>query len=89
MSMPRSYRSAFSKFRSAPLCLETGRYTNESVCFHCSESVEDERHAILHCPLYDELRERLYDSACFSYPNFPDMKKKKCLFWSHSYTDKS
>ncbi len=76
MNMPRSFRSAFSKFRSgtAPLHLETGRYitvnVSERVCFHCCESVEDESHVLLHCPLYAFLRESLYENVCLSYPNF-------------------
>ena len=53
--MPLSWRSALAKFRAgvAPLRLETGRYENLAVnqrtCFNCRDSVECERHVLLHC----------------------------------------
>ena len=45
----------------APLALETGRYqglpVQERICFHCKtlnrETVEDEKHVILTCHLYN------------------------------------
>jgi hypothetical protein len=57
------YRSAFAKFRCgvAPLRIETGRYenknVNERVCFICHDQIEDEKHVLLDCPLYADLRE--------------------------------
>ena len=66
--MPRSHRSALSKFRLgvAPIRIETGRYerlsVSERICFHCKSCVEDELHVLLNCPLYDELRSNFYQS---------------------------
>ena len=63
------YRSAFAKFRCgvAPLRIETGRYenknVNERVCFICHEQIEDEKHVLLNCPLYANLRERLFNEV--------------------------
>jgi hypothetical protein len=60
------YRSAFAKFRCgvAPLRIETGRYenknVNERVCFICRDQIEDEKHVLLDCPLYADLRESLF-----------------------------
>ena len=65
--MPQSHRSAFAKFRSgvAPLRIETGRYeglrVNERICPFCRDCTEDEFHVVFQCPLYDEIRESLYD----------------------------
>ena len=44
--------------------IETGRYknknVNERVCFICHDQIEDEKHVLLDCPLYTDLRERLF-----------------------------
>ena len=59
------HRSAFAKFRCgvAPLKNETGRYerlnVNERLCFNCN-SIEDEKHVLLSCPLYEDLRQSLF-----------------------------
>jgi hypothetical protein len=63
-NIPSRYRSALAKFRCgvAPLWIETGRYenknVNERVCFICHDQIEDEKHVLLDCPLYVDLRER-------------------------------
>ena len=60
--MQRTHRSAFTKFRMgvAPLRIETGRYErleeNKKVCFNWDDAAEYEEHALLDCPLYQELR---------------------------------
>ena len=49
----------------APLRLS--RYENLAVnqrtCFNCKESVESEQHVLLKCPLYEDLREIVYNEA--------------------------
>ena len=61
--MPRGHRSAFAKFRTgtAPLKIETGRYEGkkecERICPFCSDSVEDEVHVMMVCPMYEDIRE--------------------------------
>ena len=62
----RNYRGALAKFRSgtAPIRIEIGRYINvpieNRICNYCESIgvniVEDERHVLLECPLYNDLR---------------------------------
>ena len=90
--MPFAWRSAFAKFRTgvAPLRLETGRYENLAVnqrtCFNCKESVESEQHVLLNCPLYEDLREFVYNEAFSinsSFYSLSDEGKLKFLFTSN------
>ena len=60
------FRSAYAKFRCgvALINIELCRYglaripVEERVCIHCNE-VEDESHVLMHCPLYDDIRNQL------------------------------
>ena len=76
INMPTHYRSSFAKFRCgvAPIKIETGRYENlavdSRVCFNCLNVVEDEKHVILNCPLYANLRLELYRYASVIFENF-------------------
>ena len=62
----KKFRSAYAKFRCgvAPINIELCRYglaripVEERVCIHCNE-VEDEAHVLMHCPLYDDIRDQL------------------------------
>ena len=64
-NIPIRYRSAFAKFRCgvAPLKIETGRYErkelNERLCINC-DNLEDEKHVLLKCPLYEDLRQSMF-----------------------------
>ena len=64
-NIPIRYRSAFAKFRCgvAPLKIETGRYEilylDKRLCFNCDD-IEDEKHVLLTCPLYEDLRQSLF-----------------------------
>ena len=64
--MPKGHRSALAPFRcaTAPLRIETGRYENLSVeerkCLYCKDVVEDESHVLLDCPLYNDIRCKLF-----------------------------
>ena len=55
--MPKKHRSALAQFRcgTAPIRIETGRYEGipegERLCFHCDDSIENEMHVFLECPL--------------------------------------
>ena len=59
----KKYRSAYAKFRCgvAPLKIETDRYgvnrvpAEERLCDACN-SVEDEFHVLMKCPLYRDAR---------------------------------
>jgi hypothetical protein len=68
-NIPSRYRSAFAKFRCgvAPLRIETGHYENKNVneraCFICQDQIEDEKHVLLYCPLYADLRNKTISST--------------------------
>ena len=67
--LSHTHRSALAKFRAgvAPLRIETGRYESiplpRRVCFNCNDMIEDETHVLLFCPLYDEIRNELFQHA--------------------------
>ena len=67
-NLPVQHRSALAKFRCgvAPIRIETGRYERlalkEKLCNHCN-SIESEKHVIFECPLYDDLRNSLFEKA--------------------------
>lgn len=99
--MPGKYRSAFSKFRCgvAQLRVETGRYersaVEDRVCFNCNNILEDEKHVLLECPLYDSFRQTLFLKARSFDNNFlsrTDQEKVRFLFTNESlfyYTAKT
>ena len=66
--MSRKHRSAMARFRCgvAPLRIETGRYErtrlppDQRICPLCKNGVEDERHVLLYCPFYTDLRNDLF-----------------------------
>jgi hypothetical protein len=47
----------------AQLKIETGRYErkelNERLCINC-DNLEDEKHVLLKCPLYEDLRQSMF-----------------------------
>ncbi|CAC5402692.1 unnamed protein product [Mytilus coruscus] len=62
-----------------PLAIETGRYTkpktllNDQKCKYCTvDCVEDEKHVVMHCEFYSDLRYGLFLKACAINPNFND-----------------
>ena len=69
MTLTRKQRSALAKFRCgvAPLRLETGRYENlpviDRTCRFCVNEVEDEEHVVTRCPVYDNIRDILFEKA--------------------------
>ena len=79
--MPFRHKLAFAKFRTgvAPLRIETGRYEGipeiERSCIFCEESVEDEIHALLECPLYNEVRSELIQCAQIANVNSNSLTK--------------
>jgi hypothetical protein len=51
-----------------PLNIETGRYKNiirsERKCTNCSEEdIEDEKHFVVDCPLYENIRVKFFDKV--------------------------
>jgi hypothetical protein len=88
--MSRSRKSALAKFRCgvAPLRIETGRYEglriDQRLCFNCKTTIESEQHVLLECPLYNDIREELYNNVTKVYTNFHllDDIEKLCLLMS-------
>jgi hypothetical protein len=60
--LTKEHRSFLSKIRISAhsLNIETGRYNStpreQRLCKFCPSSVEDEKHFILHCPKYQNIR---------------------------------
>ena len=79
-NMPGKYKSAYAKFRCgvAPLKIETGRYeallVENRLCFNdtCigNNMIESEKHVLIECPVYADLRRQLYNHACSFNCNF-------------------
>ncbi|XP_053395610.1 uncharacterized protein LOC128555864 [Mercenaria mercenaria] len=81
--MSRSHRAAFAKFRAgvAPLRIETGRYENLPVaartCPFCVSLVEDEIHTLFFCPMYNDLRNLLFEKAVHLNVDFGNMTEEE------------
>ena len=89
MHMPYPHRSALSRFRCgvAPLRLETGRYENipenDRVCLFCKGGIENEKHVLLECPMYESDRAVLINKAnnlCDNYNTMSETDKLVFLF---------
>jgi hypothetical protein len=55
--------------------METGRYKNiirsERKCTNCSKGdIEDEKHFVVDCPLYENIRVKFVDKVIDLFPNF-------------------
>ena len=76
----KKYRSAYAKFRCgvASNKIKTCRYglnrvpVNERLCKTCN-LVEDEIHVLLHCSMYDDIRDTLFTVICNTKINFRDL----------------
>ena len=84
--LPPRHRAAFSKFRCgvAPIRIETGRYEglklDARLCPFC-DNVESESHVLLHCPVYNDLKEPLFWSAVSNNREFLTLcDTDKCIF---------
>jgi hypothetical protein len=93
LQLPYCHRSALSKFRCgvAPLRIETGRYTNmpvaERVCPFCEEFIETEMHVLLQCPLYNQIRDVIYEKAQSVDNSFYDMSDNDKFVFMFSHPD--
>ena len=85
----RKDRSLLAQIRLGilPLNIETGRYINKPVelrtCDTCQNCVEDEKHFILFCPRYTDLRAILFDNArlkCVTFDDYDADEKSFFLF---------
>ena len=82
LNMPWYKKRVFSMLRGGclPLEVEKGRYKrpktplNERTCKMClSNCVEDENHFIMNCPLYEDLREDLFQHYRCKFDSFNDL----------------
>ena len=91
VNLPIRHRSALAKFRCwvAPLRIETGRYERlpleSRLCSQCN-SVESECHVICDCPLYEDLRNTLFEYAKPVIQNFETLNSqdKMCAVLSNT-----
>ena len=69
LRLPLKHRSAFAKFRFgvAPIRIKTGRYEgldlSSRTCPVCKNGIENEKHVILKCPQYDDIRQQFFNRA--------------------------
>ena len=67
------------------LNIETDRCKNiirpERKCTNCSKGdIEDEKHLIVDCPLYENIRVKFVDKVIDLCPNCSDMDTSKCVW---------
>ena len=66
MNLSSKERSMLSQFRMGilPINIETGRYRNvpldKRVCYNCIDTIEDEIHFLLYCPIYTRTIDQFY-----------------------------
>jgi hypothetical protein len=69
------FKRCLSNFRcsSHQLMIEKGRHiglpVEDRICFHCKQSVENEYHFVIVCPLYSDLRNLYIPQKYFAAPN--------------------
>ena len=82
LNISRMERRTMALFRSGslPLAIEVGRYsrppipTEERLCVLCdARAIEDEKHFLLECPLYSDLRYDLFYECCKHITNFDNL----------------
>ena len=84
-TMSKSSRSAYAQFRcgTAPIKLETGRYEGLAlearICPLCKSGIEDERHVLFECPVYNNIRTELFQQLACYYPNIHVLSKREML----------
>ena len=82
LHVPLYIRRYFAMLRagSMPLNIEMGRYSKppiplqERICTLCSENcIEDEKHFLMQCTLYEDIREELFDTVNAILPGFNNL----------------
>jgi len=74
----------------APIRFETGRYENikleERCCFNCSNSINDETHVSLHCPVYSKFRNNLFTEVLkVSFKEFVRLSENGIFIFESSF----
>ena len=83
--LAKRQRSLCAQLRSGvlPLHLETGRYRGtkeeDRTCFYCCTEIENEFHFLFYCPLYQEIRLKLFNRC--NNQNLPWMTDADRLRW--------
>ena len=83
--LSRGQRSALAKFRCgvAPLKIETGRYSQTPICeriwLNCTKLVEDELHVLILCPVYQNIRATLFETAASLNEDFSSYEDTESL----------
>ena len=49
-------------------------------CFHCANKIESEKHALLECPFYDDLRYRLFSVIACEILNFGSFSDDEVIY---------
>ena len=94
-NLNRHTRSVTSQFRFGilPIRIETGRFKNipkeERFCDNCQTEEEDEWHFAIVCPLYNNLRETLFEIAHSLDDNFVNLNSsgKLCFLTNEIWKD--
>ena len=79
---------------SHKLYIETGRQSQpykdplDRVCFYCdNHAIEDEKHFVIKCPLYNTLRSNLFDELITIFPIFGSYDHNEKFIWLFSNLD--
>ena len=56
-------------------------------CYICTNRVEDEEHVLLHCPMYQEIRQTLFDKIITSNRDFLQKTNIEMLCFIFGYPD--
>ena len=80
--LPFKHRSALAKFiyGVALLRLETGRYErlqpDQRICFQCTDRIESEKHVLLACPLYEDIRQIMENNLRSEFSNYDSLSNE-------------
>ena len=82
-TLDKHIKFLFAQFRCGilPLKIETGRFSrlplDERVCEMCNlNKIEDEFHFLCECTIYEDIRNKYYDTVMRRYPEFNDLIDK-------------
>ena len=86
LKMNFEHRICLSRLRLSnhSLMIEKGRHQGiargDRTCPFCPLSVENEKHFLLHCKNYSEMRNHLFNTACESIPHFDTLPEESQFF---------
>ena len=83
LNLDREQRSLFAQLRLGilPLFIETGRFkrvpSDERICTLCKNGVEDEKHFLLYCNAFNDLRDDLFNLVSLNVSGFKDFDENE------------